>query len=160
MVALRSYTVTGSPASSVNFDLTGISGYTDLVLISSAMASSGVPDNLMQFNNNSTGNYYSSTFLSGTGSSALSARESNRNWLSLDSYGSLNTSNFNIAEIHIMNYANTTTYKTVITRASNGALGTDAIVGLWRSTAAITYITLLPSSSTFAVGSTFTLYGI
>jgi len=59
-----------------------------------------------------------------------------------------------------MNYSNTTTYKTGLVRANSAASGTDAIVGLWRSTAAITSIVATHDTAQFATGSTFTLYGI
>ena len=60
----------------------------------------------------------------------------------------------------IQNYANTTTYKTMISRASDATQNAIAYVGLWRSTSAINSITLSVSAGTFAIGSTFTLYGI
>ena len=61
-----------------------------------------------------------------------------------------------------MNYANTTTYKTVLSRdalnnASDGAV--EAFVGLWRSTSAINTIQIKPDSGNFNTG-TFSLYGI
>jgi hypothetical protein len=59
-----------------------------------------------------------------------------------------------------MNYSNATTYKTWLSRANRPSAGLDAIVGLWRSTAAITSITLSVISDTYSVGSTFSLYGI
>ena len=62
--------------------------------------------------------------------------------------------------VQFMNYSNTTTNKTVLSRANNAATGTDAIVNLWRSTAAITSIYVYVPSGNFATGSTFTLYGI
>ena len=42
------------------------------------------------------------------------------------------------------------------------ATGVDAVVGLWRSTAAITSLLVKPESTgnEFAIGSTFNLYGI
>jgi hypothetical protein len=46
-----------------------------------------------------------------------------------------------------------------LTRANAAQYGTDAIVNLWRSTAAITRIDIT-STGTFSIGSTFTLYGI
>jgi hypothetical protein len=60
---------------------------------------------------------------------------------------------------HFMNYSNTTTYKTALTR-SNSPYGTEAAVNLWRNTSAITSITLFIQSSTLNAGTTFTLYGI
>jgi hypothetical protein len=65
--------------------------------------------------------------------------------------------------IHIMNYANTTTNKTVISRAngtgSNSYVGIS--VGLWRSTAAITSINISPyNNQGIASDGTFNLYGI
>ena len=60
-----------------------------------------------------------------------------------------------------MNYANTTTYKSIIGRANRADSGVDAAVALWRSTAAITRIDIkLKNGGSFTAGSTFTLYGI
>ena len=66
------------------------------------------------------------------------------------------------AIINIQNYSNTTTYKTILGRANNAVTGVTETVGLWRSTSAITSMTLLQSygSDLFKTGSTFTLYGI
>ena len=57
---------------------------------------------------------------------------------------------------HIMNYSNTTTYKTMIARGG-GNRYVDFVGNLWRSTAAITSITIGPSWSN---GCVITLYGI
>jgi hypothetical protein len=44
---------------------------------------------------------------------------------------------------------------------SGGVTHTSMLVAMWRSTSAITSITTTPyQTTTFAVGSTFTLYGI
>jgi len=59
-----------------------------------------------------------------------------------------------------MNYANSTTNKTVLSRGNNTGNHTIAYVGLWRSTAAITSMLLGTTGSTWMAGSTFTLYGI
>ena len=66
------------------------------------------------------------------------------------------------AILSIMNYANTTTYKTVVGRSNatqSGAANYGASVGLWRSTSAITSVTYMADVS-MDIGSTFTLYGI
>jgi hypothetical protein len=60
--------------------------------------------------------------------------------------------------MNFFNYSNTTTYKTVLTRAGRNNQATEAFVGLWRNTAAITSISL--TSQTYTTDSTFTLYGI
>ena len=57
-----------------------------------------------------------------------------------------------------MNYANTTTYKTVLTRASSNGDIVMANVSTWRSTSAIT--SLVYAGATFNSGTVFTLYGI
>jgi hypothetical protein len=151
-------TTLGSSQSTVTFN--SFSGYTDLVLVTTAKTTSGSNDAVIRFNSDS-GSNYSSTFLSGTGSSAVSARATNATYAFLDSYGWVTSSDFNVSVTQIMNYSNSTTFKTVLARGNNAAAGVDAIVSLWRSTSAITSITiLLAGSLSFATGSTFTLYGI
>ena len=59
-----------------------------------------------------------------------------------------------------MNYSNTTTYKTAISRGDRGATSTVAIVNLWRSTSAINNIQFFTDATNFAAGSIITLYGI
>jgi hypothetical protein len=60
-----------------------------------------------------------------------------------------------------MDYANTTTYKTVLSRGNEAAAEVNAEVGLWRSTVAITSLALdLETGIDFSIGSNFKLYGI
>jgi hypothetical protein len=61
---------------------------------------------------------------------------------------------------NIMNYSNTTTFKTMISRFSNSSVIAQAEVSLYRSTSAITSIEIFTTPDSFAVGSTLTLYGI
>ena len=147
-------TTLGSAQASVTFS--SISGsYTDLVLvIGGALSSSDGPT--LQFNND-TGSNYSDTFLYGNGSSATSGRNSSQSEMAI---GYMDTGQSNMI-VHIMNYANTTTYKTALGRGNAPAALTIARVGLWRSTAAISTIKVkLSGVLTFNSGSTFTLYGI
>lgn len=151
-------TTLGTAASSVTFS--SIAGtYTDLVLICDTKATSGTPNMRLQFNGD-TGTNYSSTVLAGNGSSAASTRYSTIAYIGVDYFGYSDTINFKNTIINIMNYSNATTNKTTINRANNAATGTDAIVGLWRNTAAITSLVIFPSGSTYVTGSTFNLYGI
>jgi hypothetical protein len=61
-----------------------------------------------------------------------------------------------------MNYSNSTTNKTVLSRGGNAATWVTTNVGLWRNTAAITSIKVFASDGTSNMnsGSTFSLYGI
>jgi len=145
----------GAAAASVTFSSIPQT-YTDLVCVVSAKAASTAFDLYLQFNGD-TGNNYSWTALSGTGSAASSTRNSNGPAIQLDNQGSVRTGDFTANIVHIMNYSNSTTNKTVLARA-NSSTGVDLNVGLWRNTAAITSATLYINS--FAVGSTFNLYGI
>ena len=135
------------------------STYTDLVLIMSLKSTSGVQDCLIQLNSD-TGNNYSSTFLYGTGAAGASTRQANNPYGYGDYLGAIFTTNFNNEIVQFMNYSNSTTNKTFLSRANQADNGVDAIVNLWRSTAAINTIKLFPSAQNFAIGSTFTLYGI
>ena len=135
--------------------------YTDLVLIANTIiaSGSGFPECSLRFNSD-TGANYSNTYLLGTGSAAVSGRGSNFTYADCG-YLSANSGNPNTRIINIMNYANTTTNKTVISRGSsdNGAQ-VIAYANLWRSTSAISSVTVFTQSGNYAIGSTFTLYGI
>jgi hypothetical protein len=153
-VAIAEQTL-GSDAASVTFS--SISGaYTDLIMVVNAITSTA--SEYMSINLNSdTGSNYSRTNLAGNGTSAVSVRGSNETvgYIGAETYGT-NALKFNTV-VHFMNYANTTTYKTFLSRANHVDLAAEAIVGLWRSTSAITTIKV---NSNFATGSTFSLYGI
>lgn len=154
-------TTLGSAQTTVTFN--SFSGYTDLVCVYSTYSTVGVADIVIQFNGD-TGSNYSATILFGDGTSAGSYRQSSQTQILADYYGSAGTTTglFNVAILNVMNYANTTTYKTILNRPGRAASGTDAVVGLWSSTAAITSMLLKlgGSGNQFATGSTFTLYGI
>lgn len=146
-------TISGSSTSTITFSsITGT--YTDLVLIAAGNLGTAGSINF-QFNSDTTSNY-SITLVYGDGTSALSTRTSATNLPSV--YFGTGQSN---GIVNIQNYANTTTYKTVLSRSNNADGFTSARVGLWRKTPeAITSITLTPQSGNFVAGSTFTLYGI
>lgn len=148
-------TTLGSNTTSVTFSSLG--SYTDLILVTNTSNTLGsFYDNLLTFNGD-TGTNYSWTRLYGNGTSALSTRGSSQNNIQVGWSGPAMTNNI----IHIMNYGNSTTYKTVLSRSNDAASNTGAWVGLWRNTAAITSLTLTQyTGSSFVTGSSFTLYGI
>ena len=152
-------TTLGSSASTVTFS--SISGaYTDIIAVITAKVVASSYDLSFRLNSDS-GTNYSLTALSGNGSTASSIRVSNASAGRGDYRAYMDTSEFNNYIIHFMNYSNSTTYKTTIGRGNSAALGTDAVVNLWRNTAAITTIVFAPEfTGSFATGSTFTLYGV
>jgi len=158
---IATYTV---PSAQASYTFSSIPAtYTDLVLVVSA-ATSSIADQDMQVGNGSvdTGSNYSRTWLQGNGSAASSGRGSSETSTRINTPngGYLETTlGSSIQTITFLNYSNTTTYKTMLTRTGGAAGGTSAIVHLWRSTSAINTIKLTPSSN-FITGSTFTLYGI
>ena len=112
-VALDKVTV-GSAVSSVT--LSSISqAYTDLVIVGQ-YGSTATEDYLkMQFNSDTTTNY-SSTRIDGNGSSARSTKTANQNYVWLDWNSSCENALTKMTRVNIMNYANTTTFKTVLVR--------------------------------------------
>ena len=99
----------------------------------------------------------SRTYLTGDGSSATSDRSSDNYIVGTNQ---VFASGFLYNQIvHFMNYANTTTYKTVLTRSNNASRAVETLVSTWRSTAAINSIEYYASGN-FDTGSTFNLYGI
>ena len=147
-----------SAAASVTFSSIP-QGYTDLVLVVNGSGSVG-NDVRLQFNND-TGSNYSYTTLSGTGSSAISARASNETSTPLTYYGGVSTTLGATNQIgYLMNYSNSTTFKSVLARANNASSGVDANVCLWRNTNAINTIRVFLPTANFQTGTTVSIYGI
>jgi hypothetical protein len=157
-------TTLGSAAASVTFSSIPAT-YTDLVAIVQAATTVNTP--LYMKPNSSGSSVYSTTWLLGNGSSASSGRYNQAALggagILIDNYGGGQgfTSDFaGMAKYEIMNYANTTTFKTILIRAGNAGTWTVASANLFASTAAISSLYFYPYSGNFAAGSTFNLYGI
>jgi hypothetical protein len=135
--------------------------YTDLILITSSTNDTGsTASNIAIQVNGDTGANYSTTNLYGDGSGAASARNTNdvqmyAPWTGGGSNGIITNS-----IVQFMNYSNTTTYKTVLSRYNNSSAEVVAAVNLWRSTSAINSIVINAGARGYKIGSTFDLYGI
>lgn len=149
-------TTLGSATPTISF--TSISSaYTDLVLIYNGKT---VTDNVgynMRVNGDS-GSNYSYTLLRGNGSVAASSRGTNQTAAVIGFY-STNDQNETLIT-HLMNYSNTSIYKTFLTRASIPKYSVEETINMWRSTSAINRIDVTAYSGNLAVGTTLTLYGI
>lgn len=160
--SLISSVTLSTTASTVSF--TSIPGtFTDLIIVSSAVVVDGAPSLRFRFNSDSSTNY-STTVLSGSGTVAGSVRELNSTSGYAGNAQISTTSGGYNSITHIMDYSNSTTFKTVIERSNNASVHVMASVSLWRSTSAITRIDLAAGGSfpanNLASGSTFKLYGI
>lgn len=149
-------TVTGSSTITVTFSSIPAT-YTDLIVVSNYKAVSN--NYLMMRFNGDTGFNYARTEMLGNGTSATSQALNNEHYAYIHSVYA-NAGEMGTFVTHIMNYANTNVFKTIISRANNVSTGTGLVVNLWRDTSAINTILLTPIGTGFDVSSTFTLYGI
>lgn len=150
-------TVSGTSTSTVTFSSLS-SAYTDLIIIVRGGCDNG--SLRMQFNSDTATNY-SVTILAGNGTSALSTRQSNQNAILIAGIYAAATAVSN-SITQVQNYSNTTTFKTALSRNNEASGETNASVGLWRSTSAISTIsiTAINGTGTWFNGSTINIYGI
>ena len=146
--------------------------FTDLVLVCNVQSASGPSNNSVRCNlqfNSDTATNYSTTRVVGNGTTAVSSRDATRSQVDeVTAISSFGTGEFCTFTFNIMDYANTTTYKTLLQRSGNLTnieyKEVGAGVSLWRSTAAISTIYVRGGGGNgtvgFAAGSTFKLYGI
>lgn len=149
-------TTLGSAASSITFSSIP-NTYTDLKLVVVVSVQANGQGINYAFNGD-TGSKYSNTHLTGDGTSATSYREANQIYFYLEGLSDIEPG---IQTLDIFNYAGST-FKTILgTHSSdrNGQGSTSLGVSMWRSTSAITSLSL-NAVVTFDAGTTATLYGI
>ena len=154
-------TITGSGTpSSITFSSIP-STYKHLQIRQSVLLSSG--NNIkMQFNGDTTSNY-SWHQLAGSGSSASAASAANTGFMYAGYWaGTANAPEAGI--IDVLEYANTNINKTVRILEGNDINGAGGYItfwsGNWRSTSAVSSITLFPASGQFDTNTKFALYGV
>lgn len=157
-------TTLGSAVGTVTFSSIPAT-YTDLIFVTSPTATNNNYDIGFRYNSDSGSNYSMTTIVVNTDNSASAYSTRETNVSSIRSNTNINNTIPNPLVMQIQNYANTTTFKTSLSRIGvpSGGYGIAATVGLWRSTSAINEITLVllgGGSTTFKAGSVFTLYGI
>lgn len=111
--------------------------------------------------NSDSGTNYSNTWLTGSGSAAESFRETSMSYI-FSQWSGVPVTNPSLTVFDIFNYGGSTN-KTVLVSTSgdqNGSGRVERGVGLWRSTSAITSLTVNGVSQNFTSGSSFTLFGI
>ena len=165
MFALATVSLT-TAASAVTFsDIP--SNYTHLQIRGSGRAANSVTDEnlIIQFNND-TGANYSLHNLYGTGAAAGANASANASvsYFARVTGASSNASIYGIVIADVLDYTNTSKYKTIRSLSGHDQNGSGYVTlmsGSWRSTSAITTITIKnDAASNIAAGSTFALYGI
>lgn len=134
--------------------------YTDLILITETYNTSGAFLQYLELI--AGGGLYSGNLLRGAGSgAAIGTSYTNDNVVLADSPVGMNSSSsiYGHYIYHIMDYTNTTTFKTVLSRFTGA---NDSISGafMYRGTSAITSLVINVGGGSFLAGSTFSLYGI
>lgn len=148
-------------ASAANVTFSNIpQNYQDLKIIYSGTVNANSYNPAIRFNSDSTSTY-STTRLIGNGSSASSDRTSNLTFI-IGSAGTI-TNQAGFVEIDILSYGSTNIFKTVLISNSHPGVAISCNVGLWRSTSAITSISLnadVLGSAGITTGSNATLLGV
>lgn len=122
---------------------------------------------LLRFNADTGSNYDLQRISGGAATSTSEERFAQSSiFVGWSTSGGATASKFSAAEILVPSYASTSFHKPVrstvaaIWGTSTATMRASTNAGVWRSTAAITSITLLPSSGSFAANSVFSLYGM
>jgi len=155
-------------AGSASVSFTSIpSTYKHLQLRVFARGTQSVANNYfqVQFNGDTASNYYGAHWLKGDGSSVTAGADGAANVIYVERMVGASTaaSIFSTNTIDLLDYSSTAKFKTLRNLGgfdSNGAGQVLFTSGLWRSTSAITSISITPSANDFAQYSQFALYGI
>jgi len=151
-------TTLGSATSTINFNSIPAT-YSDLRLVLAATNTASLDLNLTF--NGDTGTNYSRTRINGNGSVAASAQNTSQTSIRANFF-TMGASEPYLLNLDVFSYAGSTNKTCLIANSEdrNGTGGVCRMVALWRNTAAITSITFTTSTSTFAAGTTATLFGI
>lgn len=133
--------------------------YTDLRLVLSVKSSSGTNYVLVRLNNDSSGSYGQQVLYATTSGNSTARNLSLTNFYlnynySTDAVGYLNGS------IDINSYSLTSLNKSALIQSFRIQAAQEASASIWYNNAAVTNINLTTTTSGFATGSTFTLYGM
>lgn len=145
----------GSSASSVTFSSIPAT-YRDLILVVDGTTSATNVGMAFRANGD-TGPNYATVIMAGNGSVTSTVAGSAA--IYADVLYAADTSKFN-GIIQIMDYSATDKHKSLLTRSNQGGTFVLAYASRWANTAAITTVNLLTATSSWAAGTTFSLYGV
>jgi hypothetical protein len=152
-IALATTTL-GSAASSVTFSSIPAT-YKDLVVVINARSNSVVATIGLRFNSDSGNNY---TYVSMTGNGSSASSSTNTQNAALIGY-TLSSSPW-LCSAQVMDYSATNKHKTVLSRDDNAGEKSAAVANRWANTNAINSVGVIAATSSFATGTTISLYGV
>jgi hypothetical protein len=127
--------------------------YRDLIVVAQRRTVSGSNSEKVHLNGDTTGSNYSRVLMYGTGSSTGSTSGAN------DSTAGITTT-ISQTVYQFMDASATDKHTTFLVRDNNTSSLVTAGTHRWANTDAITSITLLVESNSYAAGATFSIYGI
>jgi hypothetical protein len=114
----------------------------------------------MTFNSDSGTNYFWQR-LSTTGAAApTAAAATNSTFVNLANIPLATTTSAIQIMVNVMDYSATDKHKSALSRSGNAANGVEVTANRWANTSAITSIQVTAATGSWAIGSTFALYGI
>lgn len=156
MVALANITL-GSAQATVTFSSIPAT-YRDLRLVVDVLNTTSSNQTNIQLNGD-TGSNYSRLIMAGQAASGASSASATGTSIVCMNWSAPDNATRVLMTADFMDYSATDKQKTILLRSNHGN-EVDAVAARWTSTSAITSIKLYPDSSTFAAGSTFSLYGV
>lgn len=150
-------------ASTSTLTFNSFSGYTDLRLVMFYTANTGAAGASIIFNGD-TGTNYSTKWIKATSTGASTGNSTGAPYIQVGWQGYATPSIPNLNIVDIFSYSNSTFKTVIVSESADISSGGVSLknVSLWRSTAAITSITINENAGggNWAAGSMFTLYGI
>ena len=144
----------GSSASSVTFSSIPAT-YRDLILVTDIIPTSTLNRIRLRFNGD-TGSNFSWVNAGGNGSATFSSSETTDHIL----IGFLGGGFRSMITTQVMDYSATDKHTAVLSRDSTAGEGVQMRAGRWANTAAVTSVNLTTEASSFASGTTLSLYGV
>lgn len=128
--------------------------YRDLVIVIDGTISAGGGEVVrVNFNGDGTSGNYPAVYMDGAGSGSGTSSTDNRR------FGLIYATRTNIIA-QLNDYSATDKNKTWLSRANGANNAVFASAGRWANNAAIHTVTIFPDANSFAIGSTFSLFGI
>ncbi len=130
--------------------------YRDLIVVMTPIGSGTANDSLYVKFNTSTADFtYVQMYGSGSGSGGSNSGSGGR----FTNYNNTIGRVYN-AILQVMDYSATDKHKTYLSRFNADDAGVGAFAGRWAQTTAVNSLSIYPGAGSFAIGSTFSLYGV